>query len=152
MVTSIVKTVSSVNQLYQGLYLPDSLFLFLFLLCGLNMETLSLLQYLYCNRNKGEEKGYGYLRKIKIQSKKSISELVSQRPSTWASLAWRELKRRLKNIGLGLDKVVFDIYFHKLYPLEIYVYSCEQQWVDSVKTHFYMSYNLLFTRYSPFHW
>ena len=87
MVTSIVKTVSSVNQLYQGLYLPDSLFLFLFLLCGLNMETISLLQYLYCNRNKGEEKGYGYLRKIKIQSKKSISELVSQRPSTWASLA-----------------------------------------------------------------
>ena len=57
MTTSIVKTVSSVNQLYQGLYLPESLFLFLFLLCGLNMETISLLQYLHSNRNKGEEKG-----------------------------------------------------------------------------------------------
>ena len=94
----------------------------------------------------------GYLRKIKIQSKKSILELVSQSPSTWASLVWGEVKKWLKNIGLGLDKVVFDIYFHKLYPLEIYFYSCKQQWVDLVKTHFYMSYNLLFIHYSPFHW
>lgn len=139
MITSIVKTVSSVNQLYQDLYLPDSLFLFLFLLCDLNMETISLCKICIPIGIRERKRGCGYLRKIKTQSKKSISELVSQSPSTWASLVWGEVKKWLKHIGLGFDKVVFDTYFHNLYPLEIYFYSCEQHWVDSVKTHFYMS-------------
>lgn len=86
MVASIVKTVSSVNQLYQGLYLPDSLFLFLiFIIWPQYGDYISVAIFVFC-RNKGEEKGCGYLRKIKIQSEKYI-RTGEPRPSPWASLA-----------------------------------------------------------------
>lgn len=76
MKTSIVKTVSSADQVYQGPYLYESVSFLSLLLCG-----LIWILHLYCNvcipTGKGErKKRYDYIWKINIHFQKSISELI----------------------------------------------------------------------------
>ena len=110
--------------------------------------------YLCCNiciptGIRERKKGCGHLRKIKIQSRKVHQNLCQ--PKSWylGISCLRERKKRLGNIGLGLTTVVFDTHFYKLYPLEIYFYSGEQQSIDSFKTDSYTSYNLFYTHCPP---
>lgn len=98
-----LKTISSVDQLHQGLYLWVSFPFFSLLLCGINMDPFSLLQYLHSKGRRERRKRCGCIGKTEIHVRKSILIIYqnSYEPKSLGISYWKARKMDLKQVGSG---------------------------------------------------